>query len=187
MHHFRKRWWGRYFLASLFLIGCMVTACGTKTSVTAIEQSDEVAIYAAVVRQIYVEDDTFGGTLQPPNLYIIRYTNDKAGDPMGKSGESLLLSESVQSEVRTALQDLPAEIIWVDTRENVELDSNNGRVVGGGAIIGLGNIYLQEDGSAQVSGSIYVANLAAGGQTYNLAKTDGRWEIIGTTGIMWIS
>lgn len=58
---------------------------------------------------------------------------------------------------------------------------------GGGAIITLGNIHPQEDGSAQAAGSIYVANLGAGGTTYVLEKTDGVWEITGRTGVSWMS
>lgn len=60
-------------------------------------------------------------------------------------------------------------------------------VKGGGAIITLGTIYPREDGSVQVGGSIYIANLAAGGTTYILEKTDGKWEITGRTGVSWIS
>ncbi|MFC1943478.1 hypothetical protein ACFLWO_02730 [Chloroflexota bacterium] len=57
----------------------------------------------------------------------------------------------------------------------------------GGAIITLGDIYLQADGSVQVAGSIYIANLAAGGTTCVLEKVDGAWEITGQIGGSWIS
>jgi hypothetical protein len=57
----------------------------------------------------------------------------------------------------------------------------------GGAIITLGNIDLQKNGSIQLAGSIYIANLAAGGITYVLEKKNGVWEITGTTQVRWIS
>ncbi len=187
MNLLRKSRWDAYLLLALLCGGWVLAACGTKEPLKRIEPSDTVGIYSAVIRQIYVADDTFGGTLQPPTLYIIRYTDDKAGSPMGESGESVLLAESAQSEVTTALQDLPTEIVWVDAFEDVALDATTGSVVNGGAIITLGNIYPQEDGSVQVSGSIYVASLGAGGQTYVLTQIDGVWEITGTTGGRWIS
>lgn len=183
----RKPRWDAYLLMALLCVGWALAACGAKEPLKEFDPDDTGAIYSAVIRQIYVKDDTFGGTLQPPTLYIIRHTSDKAGSPMGESGELVLLAESVQSEIATALQDLPTEIVWVDAFEDVALDATTGSVVKGGAIITLGNLYPQEDGSVQVSGSIYVASLGAGGQTYILTQIDGVWEITGTTGGRWIS
>ena len=176
-----------HLLWILFLLGSTLAACATEDAPPVISPSDEAAIYSAIIRRIYIEDDTFGGMLQPSTLYIIRYTNDKAGDPAIQSSESVLLSESVQSEITTALQDLPTKVVWVDTREDVELDPQGDSVTDNGAMITLGNMHLQEDGSIHVAGSIYVANLAAGGQTYILKQMDGVWTIIGNTGVQWIS
>jgi len=151
-------------------------------------QSDEAAIYAAIIRQLATEDDTFGGNLNPSTLYIIRNTDDSAGNPVeGHKSDTSMIPETLQSEISTMLTDLSAEIIWIDTFEDAEFEESGFEVKRGGAIITLGNIYAQEDGSVQVAGSIYIANLAAGGSTYILEKVDGAWKIAGRVGPVWMS
>ncbi len=151
-------------------------------------QSDEAAIYAAVIRQLATEDDTFGGNLNPSTLYIIRNTDDSAGNPVeGQKSDTSMITDTLQSEISTMLTDLSAEIIWIDTFEDAEFEESGFEVKRGGAIITLGNIYAQEDGSVQVAGSIYIANLAAGGSTYILEKVDGAWKIAGRVGPVWMS
>ena len=148
---------------------------------------DEAGIYAAVIRQLYEVDDTFGGTLRPPIVYLVSRTDDSVGDPETDRAEPAVLADSLQSEIMALLDDLPTEFIWVAQRLEVPLDPDTDQVSGGGVIVTLGNIHLQRDGAVQVSGSIYIANLAAGGQTYVLKSIDGRWEVVGTTGVQWIS
>ena len=147
---------------------------------------DEAAIYAAVIRQLAGPDDTFGGTLDKPVLYILRETNDAAGDPTQGESEPRVLSTEVQNAISLALDDLPSTIVWVDGREQVEMDEQ-GQSVDGGVIITLGNIHPQPGGEVRVPGSIYIANMAAGGKTYVLEEQDGAWTITGTTGAEWIS
>jgi hypothetical protein len=147
-----------------------------------IEQDDEVAVYSAVIHQIYFAGHTFGDT---PTLYIIRYTDDKAGDWSAKSSEPILIPETLQSEITTALDDLPTEIIWVNSWEEVEKDSW-GTVLDGGVIITLGNINLQRDNSVEVPCSYYMAGDGGGGRTYVLKRVEGIWHITGTRG-GWIS
>jgi hypothetical protein len=151
-------------------------------------QSDEAAVYAAIIRQLATEDDTFGGKLNPNTLYIIRNTDDSAGNPVeGQKFDTSMISETLQSEIFTMLTDLSVEIIWIDTFEDAEFEESGFEVKHGGAIITLGNIYEQEDGSVQVAGSIYIANLAAGGSTYILEQVDGSWKITGRVGPVWMS
>ena len=75
----------------------------------------------------------------------------------------------------------------MDTFDDVELNPETGEAADGGAIIQLGNVHHQDDGSAQVAGSIYIANLAAGGQTYILEESNGEWAVTGDTGMGWVS
>ncbi len=96
------------------------------------------------------------------------------------------LSASAQSGIAYALEDLPAEIVWVETDDDVPR-SDDVTMKDGGAIITLGNIHLQQDGSALVSASLYVAPLATTGKTYVLKKVDGHWRATGDTGVQWIS
>lgn len=172
-----------------FITLVMAVGCGGNTP--AISTEDEASIYAAVVRQLATVDDTFGGSLKSPTLYVIRNTDDKAGDLTGQGAESKTIPQAVQDIITDNLQDLSSTIIWKDKFDDAEFEKSklNGLegLKDGGAIITLGNIHLQDDGSAQLAGSIYVASLAAGGSTYVLEKKDGFWEITGKTGVRWIS
>jgi hypothetical protein len=169
-------------IALAFLVGCSPTATGGEA------EADETAeMYAAVIRQIYTVDDTFGGTLQAPTLYVVRTTNDTAGAPDAEQSEPVVLSEEVQADITAQLQDLPTELVWVDTFEDVELNPETGEVPDSGAIVQVGNVHHRDDGSALISGSIYIANLAAGGQTYILEESNGEWAVTGNTGMGWIS
>lgn len=166
----------------LIVIGC------TGGDEPAQPTEDETAtIYATVIRQIYTEDDTFGGTLQPPTLYVVGTTDDRAALPSAEGANPAEIPSPVRESVSALLADLPTEIVWVETQDVAPLEPDTGGVVDGGAIITLGNITPQDDGSLHVPASIYVANLAAGGQTYVLEEVDGAWTITGNTGTEWIS
>jgi len=156
------------------------------TPTPTLSEEDQVAIYAAVVRQLYTVDHTFGEPPNFPRVYLVRTTDDTVGDPDAPRAEPRLLPESIQAATLESLADLPAEFLWVDGRDQVPLDAYD-TVEGGGAIFTLGNIHLQEDGSLLVSGSLYFAMLGAGGRTYVLEQVDGTWQVTGNTGVEWIS
>lgn len=99
----------------------------------------------------------------------------------------VVLSEAVQQGVPAALTDLPARLIWVARSEDVPKDAKAGFVEGHGAIVTLGNISPQRDATVHVPASIYVASLAAAGQTYVLQEVDGVWVVKGNTGVQWMS
>jgi hypothetical protein len=164
----------------------LITACAPTATDSDSANTDQVDIYSAVVRQIVETDDTFGGTLEKPIVYILNQTDDAAGDPALATTDSETLSPEVQEGISATLSDLSSTIIWIDSRDELELDEN-GSIVDGGVLITLGNIHRQESGEAHVAGSIYVANLAAGGQTYILERQGDGWVITGTTGMEWIS
>lgn len=170
-------------IASLFILGCVSTACDANEPSITINESDEVAIYSAVIHQIYFAGHSFDDA---PVLYIIRYTDDTANDPIANPSEPILISESVQSEMKDTLDDLPTEIVWVNSSDEVPQDSW-GTVLDGGVIITIGNVNLQEDNSVQVPCSYYMAGTGGGGKTYVLRRVEGIWHITGTTGTMWIS
>jgi hypothetical protein len=150
---------------------------------------EEAQIYAAVIRQMYLVDHTFGNT--PPNwetIYLVTKTDDGAGDPEAPKGDAVVLSRDILSEVTKQLTDLPAAITPVESRESVPTDVQNGSVDGGkGVIFTVGNIHPAEDGTVKVSASLYFGSLGAGGKTYILSRVDGAWIVTGTTGAEWIS
>ncbi len=174
------------FAVILLSLATLLVVVGTNCS-TPTEAKSEADIYTAVVHQLYTVDHTFG---EPPNfpiIYLVEATDDGVGDPDAPQTNSNLLLSSVQEAITAALDDLPAEFIWVGNFNEVPLDSNTGVVEGNGAIITLGNIHFQEDESALVSASIYIANLAAGGLTYIVERIDGAWQVVGDTGVRWMS
>jgi len=181
----KDRLFGKTTFVWLVLVGAIVlSAC--KAAPTRSE-ADEVAIYAAVVRQIYTRDDTYGGNLQPPTLYIRRMTDDSVGDPEIAKSEPKALPEAVRAGIEQAVADLPTRIAWIDDLDDLPRDPATQAIADGGAQVILGNIHFQKDGSALVSSSIYVGPLVAGGQTYVVEQVDGAWQVTGTTGAVWMS
>jgi len=155
---------------------------------TSLPMQDETAIYAVVIRQLATEDDTFGGNLNPDTLYVIKNTDDSAGNTVeGQQSNTHMITETMQDEISRMISDLNIEIVWVNRFEDAEFEESNLEVKRAGAIITLGNIYLGEGDSVQVAGSIYIANLAAGGTIYVLEDVDGSWEITGRVGPTWMS
>jgi hypothetical protein len=141
-------------------------------SAPALTDDDRAEIYAAVARRLYTVDHTFGDNAPSfPAVYL-----EGSAD------------ERVRESVVAALADLPAEFVWIDSRSEISIDGTTGLVDGGdAAIFTLGDIHPQEDGTVQVEGSLYFANLGAGGRTYILERVDGEWRVTGDTGVIWIS
>lgn len=148
-----------------------------------LQDGDRAAIYAAVVRQLYEVDHTFDAAPQWETIYVVETTDDGVGDPEQPQREPVAISTGVREQLAATLADLPARIEWLADREAV-VDSQ-GAVEGQGAVITLGNIHVQEGGTAMVAGSVYMGALGSGGRTYTLQQADGVWEITGDTGVVW--
>lgn len=152
---------------------------------------DETAyaeIYAAAIRQLYTVDHTFGDA--PPNwptIYVVSRTDDSVG-----GGEALTegaeLPAETQEAISAALSDLPAEIVWIASREEAPISDEDGTVGGGDAIIvTLGNVAVTDEDTVEVPASLYCGMLCATGMTYVIEQVDGTWQVTGTTGPVWIS
>ena len=171
----------------LTLILSTLTACTTPESnlpTLSADEQTEADIYAAVVRQVCTSESPGFS-----KIYLVAFANDRIGGPDILWTESKQLLESVQVTITASLDDfydLSAEFIWVEDRSEVPLDSN-GSVRGNGAIISLGTIHFQEDGTALVSTSIYFALLSASGRTYIVEQVNSTWWVVGDTGTIWIS
>lgn len=160
------------------------------------EFSDTAAIYAAVVRELYTVDHTYNID-DPPNfpvIYLVITTDDGSGDPNAPQEEPALIPEEVQTGVSKLLSGsaamdagnwLPAEIIWIGDAADAPYTPTN-TVAEGGAVIKLGNIFPQPDGSVLVSASLYLGELAATGKTYVLNLVEASWRVTGYTGVQWM-
>ncbi|MCB9419043.1 MAG: hypothetical protein H6667_04530 [Ardenticatenaceae bacterium] len=167
----------------LLILG--LAAC--QTAASPLTDSEKTAVYGTAIQQVITVDDTFGGTLNPPVVYIINQTDDSVGDPDTEQLPPEMLSPQMQNEITASLSNLEAKVVWVNGRADVTIDPGSGALVDEGVLVTLGNIHPQEDGSLLLPTSIYIAGLAAGGQTYILERVNGQWEITGTTGVRWIS
>jgi len=153
-----------------------------------LSENEQAAIYAAVVRQLYTVDHTFGDN--PPNfpvIYLVRTTDDSVGDPDARQTEPQVLPDPTQAEIITALDDLPAKFVWVGDADEVPRDAQTHAVADGGAIVTLGNVHFQEDSKALVSAKLFFSMLGATGKTYILELLDGEWQVTGDTGVQWMS
>ena len=165
-----------------------MASCRGSDKESGLTVQDEAAVYAVVIRQLATIDDTFGGNLNPATIYVIKNTDDTVGNPGDQEARSKTIPDTSHSNITGMLSDISAKIIWVDKFEDAEFEQTQySEVKDGGAIITLGNIYVKANGSVQVAGSIYTANMAAGGTTYVLEKVEGSWEITGRVGGFWIS
>jgi hypothetical protein len=172
---------------SLTLALSTLIACITPMSTLPEDDQAKAAIYAAVVRQLYTVDHTFGEPPKFPIIYLVGATDDSIGDPDAPQTKSNLILRPIQEAITDALEDLPAEFVWVGGSSEVARDSDTGAVEENGAIITLGNVHFQEDGSALVSASIYIASMAVGGLTYIVERIDGVWQVVGDTGVRWMA
>lgn len=183
------RWWRVLCpddtVGDCWLAGDRVTPQVVAPAASAPISYDPPDIYATVIRQVYTVDHTFGRPPNFPVIYLVRRTDDSVG-ASGSSANSQTLAPADQARISALLADLPAQFIWVDAAADAPRAAN-GAVADRGAIITVGAITPQDDGTLQVPASIYIANLAAGGQTYVLANTEGGWQITGNTGSRWVS
>ncbi len=170
-------------LSVAFVASSLVAGCGSDSTLST---DDQAAIYEQVVRQLCGPDDTFGGQLNPPLAYIVTSTDDSSLDSDPTNSTSVKLSESMQEAISARLEDATFRVAWVSSDDAVDRNPD-GSVADGGVIVTLGNLNERSDGSVTVSGKIYIANLAAGWQTYVVEKIDGIWQITGTDGPIQMS
>jgi ABC-2 type transport system permease protein len=149
---------------------------------------DQIVIYAAAARQVYLKDSTTREK-EPnfPVIYLIATTNDRTGSHDQPDAGPFAFSPDLQAGISAALSDLAGRVVWVSDLDAVPKDSKTGAVQEGGLAITFGNIQVQiEDNSVQLAASAYVASLIGGGQTYRLEKVGGAWIVTGKTGSSWI-
>lgn len=154
---------------------------------TATPDEVEVRIYNTVIRRLAGQDDTFGGGLSKATIYLLRATNDGAGDPSAGRSQPVLLSAATQEAITAHLSDLSSRIVWLDSFDAVPREPKTGWVAEQGVVIEVGTIRFETPDRALVPGSIYIAPMAAGGTTYIVERQGGQWLVTGTSGVDWRS
>jgi hypothetical protein len=171
----------------VFILALAFPALAGCASPGKLEPEDRSEIYAAVIRRIYTQDDTFGGSLRPPLLYVLDHSDDSVGDPEAQQSDSQIITKALRRAIELKLEDLPTQLVWIGSMDEIPRDPDTHSIASGGAVLTLGNIHLTDAREVQVSASLYVGMLAAGGQTYIVQHQNGIWVVTGTTGVMWIS
>ena len=148
-----------------------------------LSDSDMGQIYATAVRQVYTVDHSFGG--DPPDfslVYIVTTTDDGSMLDAPASAPQKLSAE-LQQAIAAGLTDLPFEVKWVESLDDVPVDPNNGQIAGGeGIVITLGNILPQDDGTVQLPFFMVCGGLCALGKIYVLEEVSGTWQVTGSVG-----
>ncbi len=170
----------------LVAVGLFLAAMESGESQAMVTVEDESVIYATIIHRIYTKHDTTGENRQPFTLYLITRTDDSTGEPEIEQLEPVQLAQETQIVIEQRLSDLPTDIVWADSFDDVVLDPDTGQVMGDGLIITLGSIHPQPGGTVRVPVESYFANLGAEGRIYLLKQDRGEWTIESTT-LEWIS
>lgn len=100
-----------------------------------------------------------------------------------------LLITDLQGTITEELADELYDLIWIEAFDNASCDFINWREAevwriadGDGMIIASGNIYYQEDGSAQLSFFMTCAQMCGIGKNFVLEKHNGVWLVIVSVG-----
>lgn len=118
------------------------------------EDRKTIAVYQTIIRRMYMQDDTYGGGLYKPILFIEQSTKDFAADPDTRASNSGVLPETVRQGITFALNDLPTWIVWIEHFGDVVRNPDRGCVQNKGVIISLSKIRFDETDGALVGGSI---------------------------------
>jgi len=152
-------------------------------AVDAAPEDDLAAMYAAVIRRLVTQDNGNGGpALDLANLYLVYVTRDATPiDPMA-APDPHVITVTLRDKITAQLADLADTITWVASLANLPLEGIGATVVGGGAVVSLGNIQPAESGTWRLYAGLYLGNLNGTGRIYILGSVDGVWQVIGDTG-----
>ena len=145
-----------------------------------INAPERAVIYAEVIHQIYTE--LFATSPTTSTVYLVRNTDDSAGDPLMPVGELQNIPEALQGMI-VDLAEIPSQIQWIGSPTDVMPDPLSGAVAERGAILTLGNIYYKKEQTVLVSASLFVSKKSELRKTYALELEDGIWKITGEASI----
>jgi hypothetical protein len=147
--------------------------------------ADDAQIYSAIFRKLVSVDDTYGGGLHPQRVYVSIELVDQFPPfrvaPPRTFGN---LNERHMASIAETASDLGIALSWVESRRNLQFEENS-EIVGGGVLIEFSEIehFIV---FARASGSIHIANLAAGGARYDFLKVFVFWKHLFKSG-KWVS
>jgi hypothetical protein len=151
----------------------LTTNVSDLVTMVTLNEDQQAAIYAAIIRQYYYMDyqkiGNKGYLTQPTIIYIDDHYGDSTGHPM-ENQDSGPIPEDMQARIANMLNDLPAPISWVKS---------------GWSSVTLGKILSQSDGSVQISVVYLYGNVDVSGRIYTLEKVNGTWQVVGDWEVFW--
>jgi ABC-2 type transport system permease protein len=138
------------------------------TPTPALPPPDQAALYAIVIRDLLASAQSTTDLPDPLLVYLLPATEDGLVEADAPAAPSRAIVAKEQHAIVEALSDVAAEFMWVTPREDQT-----------GAAITLGNIHLQDDGSAIISATLYADGIGFIGHVYKLEPVDGEWQVQG--------
>ncbi|MBN1660223.1 MAG: ABC transporter permease subunit [Anaerolineae bacterium] len=138
------------------------------TPTPALLPSEQAGLYAVVIRALLASAQSMTDLPDPLLVYLLPATEDGLVKASAPAAPSRAIAAEEQHAIVEALSDVAAEFVWVAPREDQP-----------GAAITLGNIHLQDDGSASVSATLYADGIGFIGHVYELEQVDEAWQLRG--------
>jgi hypothetical protein len=178
------------FVAIVSLLAVLAAACGSAESTTTIPPGDSSAdtaeIYAVALRQMVVDENTFGGGGNPFSEFLVQAGLDPAAGTAAPGVQDLVrpLSDEERGAIETALTPI-APMRWIDDPAEWRTEDLMA-VVEGSAILGVGPITFDDDG-ALVPMSMWCGGLCGTWFTYRVVDSDQGWVVSGIEGPIAVS
>jgi hypothetical protein len=158
----------------------------TATTVRVTNEARVVAIYAAVIRRLVNQDNTFGGEPSPFKKVFLLDAPTRDANVIGDEGNrgGTPFSPEVRQGLRVALGDLPPLEFVADPNEARTTDPlrprDDGVIITLGPIIGAGD-------HVRVPNRLWCGGTCGQWLTYFVDFNHGAWHVIGHDGAVAIS
>lgn len=172
------------------VLALLAAACGGTESTTTIPSGDSSAdsaeIYAVALRQMVVDDNTFGGGGNPFAEFLMQTSLDPAAGTAAPGAQDLVrpLGDEERSAIEATLTPI-APMRWIDDPDAWRTDDLM-PAVEGSAILGVGPITF-DDGGALVPMSMWCGGLCGTWFTYRVIQSDDGWVVSGIEGPIAVS
>jgi hypothetical protein len=175
-------------LAAIPILALVLAACANDPIVPASGGSEPIldetrlGIYEALTRELVGAE---GPGFEWKRIVIVSKLCENAGQPDDPTGCTDELSADEQAELASRIQGLAPKIEFMADPTPLYDDrwlSGQSQTL----VVHLGTIADHGDGVA-VGGSHGCGGLCGGGTTYLLEEKPSGWEVVGTTGSMWIA
>lgn len=169
-------------IALVIALGLVLVSCGGGEP-TADDPSDSEAIYAAALKALVEDDNTFGGGGNPFNELLVQSSLDPTAGSRGLVDDRPLTAGE-QAAIEAALSPL-APVRWIDDPDEWRTEDLR-PTIDGAAILGVGEITYDENG-ALVPMSMWCGGLCGTWFTYRVSPSAAGWEVVGIEGPIAVS